>query len=56
MVRLSDLQDDFYYLDEENYQVLGHRYGHQYKLGAPVRVRVKKIDVSRKEMDFEIMD
>jgi len=56
MVRLSDLQDDFYYLDEENYQVLGHRYGHQYKLGSPVRVRVKKIDVSRKEMDFEIMD
>lgn len=56
MVRLSDLQDDFYYLDEENYQVLGHRYGQQYKLGDKVQVRIKKIDLSRKEMDFEMVD
>jgi ribonuclease R len=56
MVRLSDLEDDFYYLDDENYQVIGHKYGHQYKLGDPVRVKIKKIDISRKEMDFEILD
>ncbi len=55
MVRLQDLQDDFYYLDEDNYQVIGSRYGQQYKLGDQVSIRVKKIDLSRKQMDFEML-
>ena len=55
MVRLQDLQDDFYYLDEDNYQVIGSRYGQQYKLGDQVRIKVKKIDLSRKQMDFGIV-
>jgi ribonuclease R len=56
MVRLQDLDDDFYYLDEDNYQVIGQRHGQQYKLGDKVRVRVKKIDLSKKQMDFEMID
>ncbi len=55
MVRLRDLADDYYFLDEENYQVTGQRYGYQYKLGDKVKIRVKKIDLSRKEMDFQIV-
>jgi ribonuclease R len=55
MVRLQDLDDDFYYLDDDNYQVIGSRHGHQYKLGDQVRIRVKKIDLARKQMDFEIV-
>lgn len=55
MIRLQDLEDDFYYLDEDNYQVLGSRYGQQYKLGDQVSIRVKKIDLSRKQMDFEML-
>ena len=55
MVRLQDLQDDFYYLDEDNYQVIGSRHGQQYKLGDKVSIRVKKIDLSRKQMDFEML-
>ena len=55
MVRLQDLQDDFYYLDEDNYQVIGSRHGQQYKLGDQVRIKVKKIDLNRKQMDFEMV-
>jgi ribonuclease R len=55
MVRLQDLDDDFYYLDEDNYQVIGSRHGHQYKLGDQVRIKVKKIDLSRKQMDFDMV-
>jgi ribonuclease R len=55
MVRLQDLDDDFYYLDEDNYQVIGSRHGHQYKLGDQVRIMVKRIDLSRKQMDFAIV-
>ncbi len=56
MVRLQDLDDDFYYLDEDNYQVIGQRHAKQYKLGDRVRVRVKKIDLSKKQMDFQMID
>jgi ribonuclease R len=55
MVRLKDMLDDYYYLDEENYQVIGHRRGQQYKLGGNVKIRVKRIDLSRKEMDFDLV-
>ena len=56
MIRLRDLYDDFYYLDEENYQVIGSRNGRQYKLGDPIRIRVKKIDLPRKQMDFSLVN
>ena len=56
MVRLRDLADDYYFLDEENYQVTGQRNGYQYKLGDKVKIKVKKIDLSRKEMDFQIIN
>ncbi len=55
MVRLQDLHDDFYYLDEDNYQVIGQRYGQQFKLGDEVRIRVKRIDINKKQMDFEMI-
>ena len=55
MVRLQDLDDDFYYLDEDNYQVIGSRDGQQYKLGDQVTIRVKKIDLAKKQMDFGIV-
>ena len=55
MVRLRDLEDDFYYLDEENFQVIGQRYGFQYKLGDKVTIRVKRIDLGRKQMDFGLV-
>jgi ribonuclease R len=50
------MQDDFYYLDEENYRVIGSRYGKEYQLGNPVRIKVKSIDLSKKQMDFEMVE
>ena len=55
MVRLRDMYDDYYYLDEENYQVIGTRKGKQYKLGDKVRIKVKKIDLPHKQMDFGLV-
>jgi len=53
MIRLRDLEDDYYYLDEENYQIIGQRHGYQFKLGDKIRIRVKRIDLARKQMDYE---
>ena len=55
MIRLRDLSDDFYYLDEENYQVIGTRYGQKFKLGDGLRIKVKKIDLPKKQMDFGLV-
>jgi ribonuclease R len=56
MVSLKDMMDDFYYLDEENYKVIGRRYGREYQLGSPVRIKVKSIDLSRKQMNFQLVE
>ncbi len=55
MIRLRDLDDDFYYLDEENFQVIGQRHGSQFKLGDKLKIRVKKIDLGRKQMDYDLV-
>ncbi|MBU0489048.1 MAG: ribonuclease R [Bacteroidetes bacterium] len=55
MVRLQNLTDDFYYFDEENYQIVGQRHKHKYRLGDSIRVSVKRADLIRKQIDFEIV-
>ncbi len=55
MVSLKYMEDDFYYLDEDNYRVIGHQFGKEYRLGDPVRIRVRKIELAKKQMDFELV-
>lgn len=54
MVRLRDMEDDYYYLDEDNFRVIGHNKKREYKLGSPVRIRIKRADFLKKELDFEL--
>ena len=56
MVRLSDLADDYYNLDEDNFQGIGHNKHKVYKLGSPVRVKIKKTDLLKKEIDLEMVE
>jgi ribonuclease R len=56
MVALRTLVDDSYTLDQENYRVIGSRRGHIYRLGDKVRIIVKRVELARKQMDFEIVD
>ena len=55
LVRLEDIPNDFYYLDEQNYMVVGHHDGKQYRLGDKVRIIVKRIDLQKKQMDFSLV-
>lgn len=56
MIPIGSLQGDYYMLDEDNYQVIGRRYGKCYKLGDPVTIRVKGVDMMKKLIDFELVD
>ncbi|HLW50064.1 MAG TPA: ribonuclease R [Sphingobacteriaceae bacterium] len=55
MVRLRDLTDDFYALDEKNYAVIGRRKKKIYQLGDEVQIEVKKVDLSRRQIDFTMI-
>jgi ribonuclease R len=56
MVRMRDLSDDYYYLDEENYQVIGYNKKRKFKLGDEIKIRIKAADFQRKEIDFELVE
>lgn len=56
MIPIGSLKGDYYMLDEDNYQVIGRRYGKCYKLGDPVIIRVKNVDMMKKLIDFELVD
>ncbi|MFM9056415.1 MAG: S1 RNA-binding domain-containing protein [Bacteroidota bacterium] len=52
LVRVRDLTDDFYSLNEEEYSLVGHRTHKTYRLGDMVRVRLKSADLIKKQIDF----
>ncbi len=52
MIRLRDMNDDFYELDEKNYALIGKRNKKQYQLGDEVRVKVKSVDLAKRQIDF----
>lgn len=56
MVSLKTMKDDFYYLDEDNYRVVGHKYHEVYQLGDAVDIVVKNVDLSKKQMDFKLVE
>ena len=55
MIRLRDLDDDFYEFDETNYCVIGSRTKHKYTMGDVVRIKVMRCDLLRKQIDFKMI-
>lgn len=55
MVRLRDMEDDFYIFDEKNYCVRGRRLGKKMQLGDQVKILVKRADLVKKQMDFALV-
>lgn len=55
MVRMSDLKDDYYQFDEENYRVIGKNTKNTITLGDMVTVMVKKTDIDRRTIDLIIV-
>jgi ribonuclease R len=55
MIRLRDISDDFYVLDEKNYCIIGQRKKKKYQLGDEVMIRVKKVDLSKRQIDFTLI-
>ena len=54
MVRVADIPGDYYYFEEERYQMVGEKTGKIYKLGQKVRVTVSAVDKLLRTIDFEL--
>lgn len=55
MVRLADLNDDYYEVDLENYRVVGKKSKKMYTLGDVVIVKVKNTNLERRTIDLELI-
>ncbi len=52
MIRMTDLDDDYYVFDQDHYELTGETTGKTYKLGQRLRVRVMSTDKMLKTIDF----
>jgi len=55
LVRYENLPGDIYYLDDDNFRVVGQDTGRIIQLGDEVRIRVKAVDLFKHKMDFEML-
>lgn len=55
MIRLRDISDDFYTLDEKNYCIIGQKKKRTYQLGDEVNIKVKRVDLTKRQIDFTLI-
>ena len=56
LIRLKDLEDDFYVYDEKKYSLIGKSKKRQFRLGDKVEVKLVRVDYDRTELDFIIVE
>ena len=56
MVSLRDIKSDFFEFDEARYRLVGKRTRKVYRLGDPVRIRVKSANLEQRLLDYELIE
>ena len=56
MVRIRDIKSDYYIFDEKQYAIIGQSSKNIYQLGDDVKIKVKKTDLERKHLDFNLIE
>lgn len=56
MIPMRDLNDDFYEFDEKNYCLIGRRSHRKFSLGDPVKIKVARANLEKKQLDFTLAD
>ena len=54
LIHVSTLPGDYFYYDENSYEMVGRDTGKSYKLGEKLRIMVKGVDRLTRTVDFEI--
>ena len=56
LIRVRDMEDDYYVFDEKNYSFHGRHHKKRYRLGDKVRIKVIRVDPEDREIDFALLD
>ena len=56
MVRIEDIEGDYYFYDEEKYMLVGEHTGKTYKLGEKIKIEVIATDKLLRTIDFSIIE
>ena len=55
LIKIRDIPNDYYFLDEDNHCLEGTNTGQIYQLGDIVKVKVRKVNVYKKEIDLTLL-
>ena len=55
LVHISNLGQDYFHFDPTSHQLKGERTGVNFRLGDRVKIRVARVDLDEKKMDFELL-
>ncbi|MEW9702275.1 ribonuclease R [Paenibacillus sp. SI8] len=56
LIRLSDLTDDYYHYHEMQHALIGERTSKIYRIGDEAKVRVARVNMDERTIDFEMVD
>jgi ribonuclease R len=56
MVPIRELDDDYYEYDEKTYSLVGRRKKLRFCLGDPIRIRVAKANLDKRQLDFAMVE
>ncbi|MBE9535977.1 MAG: ribonuclease R, partial [Proteobacteria bacterium] len=54
LIHVTSLKDDYYIFDEKRHTLQGERNGKLYKIGERAFVKVARVDVEKRQIDFEL--
>jgi ribonuclease R len=55
LVRMTDLTDDYYELDKDNYRIIGKATGRVISFGDTLKVKVKDTNLEKRSIDLELV-
>ena len=56
LVPMHDLRGDYYEFDEAHYCLIGRRHHSKYQLGDPIRIKVARANLEKRQLDFTLAD
>ncbi len=55
LVHVTGLANDYYHFDPVRHRLVGERSGKRYRIGDLIRVRIVRVDLDERQMDFELV-
>jgi ribonuclease R len=55
LIRMTDITDDFYELDKDNYRIIGSRTGRIISFGDTLKVKVKDTNLEKRSIDLQMV-